>query len=154
LKYPPFASEIEKRLLDLVASYGLFARRRGRACVFVESFDQNSLRRIHEMDERVAIVQLFGAYATSPAIRAYISALPAYSVAIGPCAASVDRSLATAARRFRLDMYPWTVNDPDQMGDMVEFGARGIVSDFPDVLGEIIERPAERSKPDVSFRVS
>jgi glycerophosphoryl diester phosphodiesterase len=143
LKHPPFTSGIEEKLLELGREYGLFTRRLGRACVFVESFDQKILQRFRRLDERVAVVQLFGAYATSEAIRTYISALPSYSVAIGPCAASVDPALAASARRLHLDMYPWTVNDPDQMVDMVELGADGIVSDFPDRVNELIERPTE-----------
>ncbi len=143
LKHPRWISEMEPKLLDLMNHYGLFRRRDGRPSVFVESFNQKTLQTIYEMDARVSVVQLFGAYATSEAIRGYISALPSYSVAIGPCAASVDQALAGAARRLRLDMYPWTVNDPEQMTDMLELGADGVVSDFPDVLEEVIGRDRE-----------
>jgi glycerophosphoryl diester phosphodiesterase len=140
LKHPRLITEMEAKLLDLMNRYGLFRRRDGRACVYIESFDQKSLQKIHAMDDRVSVVQLFGAYATSDAIRGYISALPSYSVAIGPCAVSVDPSLAAAARRLHLDMYPWTVNDPDQMAEMLELEADGIVTDFPDVLDAAVGR--------------
>jgi glycerophosphoryl diester phosphodiesterase len=143
LKHPRRITEMEEKLIDLMNVFALFKRREGRACVFVESFSQKSLQKIHGMDERVSVVQLFGAYATSSAIRAYISALPSYSVAIGPCAASVDPALAAAARRQHLDMYPWTVNEPDQMAEMLELGADGIVNDFPDVLDGIIGQQRE-----------
>jgi glycerophosphoryl diester phosphodiesterase len=139
LKHPRWITEMEKKLLDLMNRFDLFKRRDGRACVYVEAFNQKSLQKIHDMDPRVSVVQLFGAYATSEAIRAYVSALPSYSVAIGPCARSVDGALAGAARRLHLDLYPWTVNDPDQMAVMLELGADGIVSDFPDVLDGVID---------------
>jgi glycerophosphoryl diester phosphodiesterase len=138
LKHPPQVTDMEARLLDLMGRYGLFRQSDGRSSVFIESFSQKSLRKIHDMDERVSVVQLFGAYATSKAIRAYLSALPCYSVAVGPCAVSVDPALAAQAERLHLDIYPWTVNEPAQMIEMLDLGAAGIVSDLPDVLDEAI----------------
>jgi glycerophosphoryl diester phosphodiesterase len=145
LKHPPQVLEMEAKLLDLMSRYALFGHNEGRPLVFIESFSQKSLQKIHEMDGRISVVQLFGAYATSKAIRAYMSALPSYSVAVGPCAVSVDAALVAQAERLHLDVYPWTVNEPAQMEEMLELGADGVVSDYPDVLDEAIRgRASER----------
>jgi glycerophosphoryl diester phosphodiesterase len=44
------------------------------------------------------------------------------------------------ARKLNLDVYPWTVNDPAQMQEMLDLGAAGIVTDFPEALDQVIDR--------------
>jgi glycerophosphoryl diester phosphodiesterase len=46
--------------------------------------------------------------------------------------------LITAARACGLGIVPWTVNDPARMAELIELGATGIVTDYPDVLRQVL----------------
>jgi glycerophosphoryl diester phosphodiesterase len=49
--------------------------------------------------------------------------------------------LVAEAHREGLRIVPWTVNEPDRMGALIEFGVDAIVTDRPDVLrGVFAER--------------
>lgn len=47
-----------------------------------------------------------------------------------------------ALRRAGVDVYVWTVNDPDVMRALIRGGASGIITDFPQVLDEILKQSA------------
>ncbi len=50
-----------------------------------------------------------------------------------------------AAERLGIDVEVWTVNDPVQMHRLLDAGVHGIMTDVPDVLGEVLaERAAAR----------
>ena len=45
--------------------------------------------------------------------------------------------LIKAAHRNNLAVHYWTVNDPDEMRELIELGADGIMSDYPHRLAEV-----------------
>jgi glycerophosphoryl diester phosphodiesterase len=50
----------------------------------------------------------------------------------------VSHRFVRAADRMGVDVQVWTVNDPDDMRRILDFGAHAIMTDYPDVLVEII----------------
>jgi glycerophosphoryl diester phosphodiesterase len=48
-----------------------------------------------------------------------------------------DRYLARARRRGT-PVNVWTVNDPDDMRRMVDHGVNGIITNHPDILGNVL----------------
>jgi glycerophosphoryl diester phosphodiesterase len=50
----------------------------------------------------------------------------------------VTRSLVEASHRKGLVMHIWTVNDPNEMNQLIKDGVDGIITDFPDRLVNII----------------
>ena len=52
--------------------------------------------------------------------------------------------LIAAARAHGLGVVPWTVNDPGRMAELIELEAAGIVTDYPDVLRQVL---ASRGAP-------
>jgi glycerophosphoryl diester phosphodiesterase len=50
-----------------------------------------------------------------------------------------------AAERLGVDVQVWTVNDPEQMHRVLDAGAHGIITDYPDRAVEVLaEREATR----------
>jgi len=41
--------------------------------------------------------------------------------------------------RHNMAVHYWTINDPNQMRTLIELGADGIITDYPDVLQNIIK---------------
>jgi glycerophosphoryl diester phosphodiesterase len=47
--------------------------------------------------------------------------------------------LINTLHRHNMAVHYWTINDPDQMRILIELGADGIITDYPDVLQNIIK---------------
>ncbi|HJZ11497.1 MAG TPA: glycerophosphodiester phosphodiesterase, partial [Acidobacteriota bacterium] len=62
----------------------------------------------------------------------------------------VTRGFIEAARRKGLAFQIWTVNDPQDMERLLEWGVDGIITDFPDRLLEIVSRLKKESVDTVS----
>jgi glycerophosphoryl diester phosphodiesterase len=52
----------------------------------------------------------------------------------------VTPSLCRMAKRKGFILHVWTVNDPDEMRQLIDFGVDGIITDYPDRLLDIVRR--------------
>jgi len=50
----------------------------------------------------------------------------------------VDRKLVAAAHGAGLQVHAWTVNDPDEMDELLEIGVDGLMTDRPDTLKQLL----------------
>ncbi len=57
-----------------------------------------------------------------------------------PIMSVASRSLMIAARKKRLIVHVWTVNDADQMKEMIDMGVDGVMTDYPDRLLKLLGR--------------
>ncbi len=113
----------ELALLAAVAEAGLRDR------VIVQSFDHRSLRAIRLVDPEIRLAALTrdpprdpGEYAT-------------WGASIwSPRASTLDADLMSQAQGAGLLVIPWTVNDPDDMQELIELGVDGLITDRPDLL--------------------
>jgi glycerophosphoryl diester phosphodiesterase len=55
----------------------------------------------------------------------------------------VDKAFLLAANKAGIEVHTWTINDADQMRELLDLGVHGIVTDRPDLLRQVlIERDA------------
>jgi glycerophosphoryl diester phosphodiesterase len=47
--------------------------------------------------------------------------------------------LINTMHRHNMAVHYWTINDPDEMRRLIELGCDGIITDYPDILIEILE---------------
>jgi glycerophosphoryl diester phosphodiesterase len=62
----------------------------------------------------------------------------------------LDDALVKEAQALGLRVLPWTVNDPADMGRLIEWGVDGMISDYPDRLREVAAKrglPLPRATP-------
>lgn len=52
----------------------------------------------------------------------------------------VDREFIAAAHKMNLQVHVWTINDAETMRQLTEAGADGIMTDYPDVLIDLIKK--------------
>ena len=69
--------------------------------------------------------------------RAEAFQVPEYS---GNLHVTTGRFVRNAQESHNLDVHVWTVNEEDDMRQMLELGVDGIITDYPDRLLDILER--------------
>jgi glycerophosphoryl diester phosphodiesterase len=50
----------------------------------------------------------------------------------------VDKRLIAAARRRGIEVHVWTIDEPDQMHELIDLGVDGLMTDRPGVLREVL----------------
>ncbi len=117
-------------ILALVERFGLEDR------VVVQSFDHRSLWAIHDADPGIRLAALTSRGVPDP------DELANRGAAIwSPNFAALTAGSLAAAHQAGLRVIPWTVNDPDDMRRLLEWGVDGIITDRPDVLLELLVGP-------------
>ncbi len=117
----------ELEILRLIAEYGIEDR------VIIQSFDLRSLWAIRTVNDTIRLAAL-----SSQAGSADLPAMAENGATIwSPKYSTLTEALVSKAHKLGLLVIPWTVNDPDDMGDMLEMGVDGLISDRPDILLEL-----------------
>jgi glycerophosphoryl diester phosphodiesterase len=107
--------------------------------VVVQSFDWDSMRTFHKELPPVPI-GLLGTPKT-----AELDDLAKFADEIDPAYADVTRSYVKRVHDEGMQIFTWTVNDPDDMRRMVSYGVDGIMTNKPDVLSELAATPDQRA---------
>ena len=50
----------------------------------------------------------------------------------------MSRAFVDAAHRHGCEVYVWTINEPQEMHSLLDLGVDGLITDFPERLGEVI----------------
>jgi glycerophosphoryl diester phosphodiesterase len=139
------ASQIEERLLALIQKYHMEQR------VIVASFQQRIVDRfIDKSDGQIATgagrseVTRFVLSQKLHLSRDYckkvdILEIPERSGGIN----LADARLILAAHQCGMEVYYWTIDEPEMMGRLLEMGADGIFSNRPDILQRVIHEMHE-----------
>ncbi|HEX9683175.1 MAG TPA: glycerophosphodiester phosphodiesterase [Acidimicrobiales bacterium] len=69
------------------------------------------------------------------------AAVASCHVALHPHDPLVTAELVDLAHGVGLDVYAWTVDDPDRVGELATFGVDGIISDDPAAVRAALDRP-------------
>ena len=127
----PRPSLLEFRVAALLAQLALLER------AVVLSFSPDALRRIREIEPRVATCLNYDGTAYRPEGRLWPD-LPKGCAAIGPNVALVSDALFARAKAEGLSVHVWTVNDPTLAARFARQGAASVISDDVSVTGPAI----------------
>jgi glycerophosphoryl diester phosphodiesterase len=152
-KNPEEAPGMEEALLALMDRFDLRKAAAAEWRVLIQSFSEQSLRKIHELDPALPLIQLVrGRWATATTIRARLGEISEYAVGIGPSWRDVDARLMEAARERCVEVHPYTVNDPALMQRLTEIGVSGMFTDVADVL--LAQRPGDEPRQREALRLA
>jgi glycerophosphoryl diester phosphodiesterase len=134
-------------LCQLVKEYGLIKQ------VVVGSFHSSVLRKFRhqcpEIPTSLGETEVLWMVALSWIGLGHLYDPPGYSVQL-PLEQDgirvVSGSLLETARKLNLNLDVWTVNNVQEMADLISFGVDGIITDRPDLLDEAVEKVAEKAK--------
>lgn len=125
IQYP----ELEKRVIETVRHYNMSEQ------IVISSFNHYSLVECKHIDPEIRTGLLYGEGLYKPweyAKLAKADALHAYHRAVLP-------EWVEEAKQHGVVYHPWTVNDEEQMKTLIDAGVAGIITDYPDVLGGLLQ---------------
>lgn len=123
----PYAG-LEEKVIDLVRSYNLSER------IVISSFNHYSLRLCKQLapEIRTGILYMEGLYEPWEYARSVeADALHAYHFAVLP-------EFVAGAKGAGKVYHPWTVNEEEEMQRLIDAGAAGIITDYPDKLAALL----------------
>ncbi len=118
----------------VVAELAGFPRER----LLVTSFDLATVDRVRALDPNLPTGLL--AHDLEEPKKAIELAASHGHRAINPWDPFVDEAFMTLARDAGLEVNVWTVNDTDRMRELIALGVDAIITDVPDVLGDVLGR--------------
>lgn len=115
----------EKQVVDIVKKLGLDDR------VMVQSFDHKSIAIISELNPRIRTSALDGV--PSKIVQQTKASIwsPRYT--------RVNADNVEMAHDLGLLVIPWTVDDAQEMENLIDLGVDGIITNVPDILQEILK---------------
>ena len=96
--------------------------------VFISSFDWNELDQFYKVNKKVAIAVLI----EDDPIDAIPVAKRLAAFAINPDFKSLTQANVEKMHEAGFMVYPWTVNEPDDIADMIAIGVDALITDFPE----------------------
>lgn len=155
-KSPERYPELQRALVETLEAEGLV----DAGAVVIQSFSQDSLKQIHELNADIPLVQLVW-YSTaedgdglnewtgvtpapSEITDADFQAIADYAVGIGPNVTYegqdvIDADFVDQAHANGLLVHAYTINEPDAMQRLLDWGVDGMFTNFPDRLSAIVE---------------
>lgn len=142
--------EFVKLLRDEITASGLSSQ------VTIQSFDWASLIAMHRLDPRLELVALtttanqqmdlpgaspwLGGLDIDNFDRDVVRAAAAVDGvgAISPSVADVTPAMVTEAHGLGLTVIPWTVDEPEQMQQLIDIGVDGIITNYPAKLRTVM----------------
>jgi glycerophosphoryl diester phosphodiesterase len=117
----------EQQIIALVEQYDLVSR------VTIQSFDHRSINVIPQLNPQVETVAL-----TSEAVEpANITAKTSAKI-WSPDYRALTAAKIKVAHEADLLVIPWTVNDPNTMENLIDWGVDGLITDYPNILADIL----------------
>ncbi|MHA1909232.1 MAG: glycerophosphodiester phosphodiesterase [Candidatus Thorarchaeota archaeon] len=121
---------IESKILDMVADRDMMND------VIFSSFFYGILAELKEIDLNATTAVLYEKVLDDPI--AY--ALDLGASAINPSYLLIEPHIIEQAHQNNLQVYPWTVNDEDNMTKLIKMGVDGIITNSPDVCRRIVDQ--------------
>ena len=139
-KNPAEAPGMEDSLLAVLRRHRLVGRGADEGRVLVQSFSAASLERLHALEPRLPLVQLWDEEIPAAELEPLLDRVRGYAVGFGPRRQLVSKRLVDAAHARGLDVHPYTVNAEPVMTFLLDLGVDGMFTDRPAALRALIGR--------------
>lgn len=127
-----FTDGLEQQVLNLIARYGLQDR------ILLSSFSPLSLHRARAIRRDIPRGLLYDATLPLPLRKAWLR-FWADPQAMHPEAQMIDAAYMAWAKRKRLQVNTWTVDDPAQAQRLADLGVHAIITNKPDVIRDALQ---------------
>ncbi len=124
------------------AVVGLALAYRDPQDLLISSFNLDTVKRIQAINGEIPVGLVTGFDVLQ--VRMLLEhAVEAGMHAVVPYDGTVDGRFIRMAHDAGLAVYPWTVNDPDRMRELISMGIDGLVTDAPDIARAVVDAAVE-----------
>ncbi|WP_408962559.1 glycerophosphodiester phosphodiesterase [Pseudalkalibacillus hwajinpoensis] len=137
-KSPEVYPGMEEELLRILNKYNLTGVNERSSKVLIQSFSQESLLKMHNLNPNLPLIQLISYKEPATISEGELQELTEYAVGVGMSASKIDETYVQKVRSAGLLIHPYTVNEKDQMTRLLDWGVTGIFTNYPDRLSDVL----------------
>jgi len=105
--------------------------------VFFSSFSHDCMVNLKQAAPSARVGLLYDKDAAADCL-SYFNRQQVDGYSLHPHQACVDGAYIEAAKRQGLQIYPWTVDDPERLQELIRSGASGIITNRPQLMRELL----------------
>jgi len=122
--YHPPVDEFALALYQVIRDFDLLDRSS------IQSFDPRALEAVHKIDPDIATVWLIS---NEESLADNLAKLSFKPTIYSPDYRLVNPELIAELRQLDIQLIPWTVNEPEAMRQLMQWGVDGLITDYPDI---------------------
>ncbi|MFL8935326.1 glycerophosphodiester phosphodiesterase [Rossellomorea oryzaecorticis] len=138
-KSPDVYPGMEEKLLEILKDYNLTRQNGPSSRVIIQSFSEESLQKVHNLNENIPLVQLLDYKGTATITDEELDHYSEYAAGLGMSYKKINQDYVQKVREHDLLIHPYTVNNKEDMKQLLEWGATGMFTNYPDVLEETMK---------------
>jgi alkaline phosphatase D len=137
-KAPNVYPGMEEKLIEILQNNNVLDDKN----LIVESFSEDSLRKLKTMAPNVQLIQLYtAAMLKGKDVYQEFKRISEYAAGVGPSKELVVPTFMEAAHQNKLLVHPWTVNSQDDLASLLSLGVDGEFTNNPDLLADLLDKP-------------
>lgn len=145
-KSPEIYPGMEEKLIDILNEYNLIGSQEKEARVMIQSFSVESLRKIHQLDGTVPLIQLLSYYAPASISESEIQKIKGYAIGVGLHFTAIYPNYIQKVTDAGLTVFAYTVNEKEDMKMLLDWGVSGMFTNYPDRLYEVLKEKSDNLK--------
>ncbi|TQR20427.1 glycerophosphodiester phosphodiesterase family protein [Psychrobacillus vulpis] len=143
MKSPGIYDEMEEKLIALLKQYNLIYVDKGLPKVIIESFNEDSLVKIHQLEPRLPLIKLFSFKEEAALSVQDYNRLNTYASGIGVNISSVDKHFIREVQQNGLQIHLYSVNDETELKKTLNLKANGVFTNIPNIAVELLKQQIE-----------
>lgn len=132
-KSPDVYPGMEEKLLHSLEKHNLLSNQKlNKGQVVIQSFSQESLLKVANMNNQIPLVQLVDENKLSTFNSEDLKFISSYAIGVGPDYSDLDEQMVQKLHNYNLKVHPYTVNTEKDMQQMFNIGVDGVFSNYID----------------------
>ncbi|MGG0648845.1 glycerophosphodiester phosphodiesterase [Bacillus mycoides] len=132
-KSPDEYPGMEEKLLEIINHYQINDK------VIIQSFSEESLRKIHSSNDNIPLVQLLSYKKAVQLTDSEIEKYKTYCIGLGMNYKYIDAAYVKKIKNYGLEVHPFTVNNEKDMKKLLSWGVDGMFTNYPDRLHSVLD---------------
>ncbi|ULT58368.1 glycerophosphodiester phosphodiesterase [Neobacillus drentensis] len=132
IKNPSLYPGIEKKIADELLHRGLTSAEGPQ--VIVQSFDQNSLKRFHQLIPSIQLGVLLKRFSGKGISNQELVSFLSFAAYVNPKITMVNKRLIRRIHQHGFKTLVWTIRKKNEVNFLMHFHIEGVISDYPDFL--------------------
>lgn len=132
-KSPDVYPGMEEKLLHSLKQHNLLSNQKlNKGQVVIQSFSQESLLKVANMNNQIPLVQLVDKDKLSTFTSEDLKFISSYAIGVGPDYSDLDKQTVQKLHEYNLKVHPYTVNTEKDMKKMLNIDVDGVFSNYID----------------------